>query len=126
MDEIVQYLELIVEPTFADFKANPRSIRHAYLACVATYHAIDRAALPDKPGNLKRKWREQSLEFVIVDMMAHHLKHVHCPEEKLSPIEPSIPLSSLIFGEQSMDIRHLHFVIRDAIKFIRQQVGAKA
>jgi hypothetical protein len=66
------FLDQIVEPTFADFEANPGSIRHAYLACVATYHAIDRAGegVSGRVGNLKKKWREQSLEFVIVDMMA--------------------------------------------------------
>ncbi len=54
MQELQQYLDIIVEPTFRDFERNPKSIRHAYLACVAAYHAIDRASYPKKAGNLRK------------------------------------------------------------------------
>lgn len=79
MDDLISYLEQIAEPTLADFKSNPTSERHAFLACVATYHAIDR--LTNRPGNTRKKWRDQSLAFLIVDMVAHHLKHVRCDQE---------------------------------------------
>ena len=48
MIDLARYIESIVDPTFEDFKRNPELIRHGYLACVATYHAIDRAALPER------------------------------------------------------------------------------
>jgi hypothetical protein len=44
MITLQRYLDIIVEPTFKDFQRNPTSIRHGYLASVATDHAVDRAA----------------------------------------------------------------------------------
>jgi hypothetical protein len=130
MDDLLEYLELIVEPTVADYRANPTSARHAFLTCVAIYHAIDRVSYPRSPGNLKKKWREQSLEFLIVDMVAHHFKHVRSSDERPISDGRGIPLSSLVFRKSGlntrglddyMDFHNLYFVIRDAIKFVRQQ-----
>jgi hypothetical protein len=98
-----QYLDLIVEPTFKDFERNPSSVRHAYLACVAAYHAVDRAAHPSHPGNLKKKWRDESFEFVIVDMVAHHFKHVISDDEKAPTPSGNIPLSTLVFGDGTLN-----------------------
>ena len=127
MDDLIKYLELIVEPTFADYQANPTSERHAFLACAAIYHAIDRVTYPKGSGNLRKKWREQSLDFLIVDMVAHHFKHVRSDDEKASPTNPGIPLSSIVFRGPykggSLDTRILLFVARDAIRFVRQQAG---
>jgi hypothetical protein len=120
---LTRYLDDIVEPTFEDFTRNPRSVRHAYLACLVTYHAIDRVTYPKNPGNL------------IVDMIAHKIKHVVSDDEKHRPTS-GIPLSSLIFGfgtlnsaplnthatnEGGIDLHNLHYVIRDAIGFIRTE-----
>jgi hypothetical protein len=41
MEDLRRYLEEIVEPTVKDFAEHPASVRHAFLACVATYHAVD-------------------------------------------------------------------------------------
>jgi hypothetical protein len=135
-----QYLDSIVEPTFKDFERNPSSVRHAYLACVAAYHAVDRAAHPSHPGNLKKKWRDESFEFVIVDMVAHHFKHVISDDEKAPTPSGNIPLSTLVFGdgtlnsaplnaemfnEGGIDLHNLYFVIREAIKFLRQKAASK-
>jgi hypothetical protein len=135
-----QYLDLIVEPTFKDFERNPSSVRHAFLACVATFHAVDRAAYPSPPGNLRKTWRDESMEFIIVDMVAHHFKHVISGDEKAPTPSGSIPLSTLVFGEGTLnsaplnteminqggiDLRNLYFVIRDAIKFLRQKAVSK-
>lgn len=76
MDNLGRYLEIMVEPTFEDFQRNPASMRHAYLACLVVYHAVDRAAYPAKPGNLLDKWRAESQEFMLVEQVALHLKHV--------------------------------------------------
>jgi hypothetical protein len=67
------------------------------LACVATYHAIDRAAHPKAPGNLRKQWCNESSDFLIVDMVAHHFKHVLSDVERHPP-EKNIPLSFLVFG----------------------------
>jgi hypothetical protein len=76
MEDLVRYLNVIVDPTVADLEAEPTSVRKAFLACVAVYHAIDRFAYPGKPGNWKKRWREQSPEFALVDDVAHAFKHV--------------------------------------------------
>jgi hypothetical protein len=131
MDELAEYLELIVEPTFTDFQRNPGSVRHAFLACVATYHAIDRVTYPKKPGNLKKEWRRQSRDFLIVEMVAHRLKHVRSDDEKHAPDTPGIPLSSVVFREgeprdgnpDGIDLHNLHYVVRDAISFLHRMTG---
>jgi hypothetical protein len=46
MEDLERYLKDIVEPTIKDFKDNPASVRHAFLACVATFHAIDYQTYP--------------------------------------------------------------------------------
>ena len=52
VNDFAEYMELIVEPTFEDFQRNGGSVRHAYLACLAIYHAVDRAAFPNEPSPL--------------------------------------------------------------------------
>jgi len=130
MNSLEEYLELIVEPTFADMQRHPRSGRHAFLASVATFHSIDRAAHPRKPGNLRNEWREQSPEFLIVDMVAHRFKHVQSDHEKQRPPLDAIPLIDAVFGHDrrgpealGLDLHNLTFVIRDAIRFIRGKIA---
>jgi hypothetical protein len=130
--DLVRYLEQIVEPTVEDFRRNPLSVRHAFLACVATYHAIDRATYPQKPGNLRKQWGKESLEFTIVDMVAHHFKHVRSNDERPTP--GFIPLPSTVFGatafntktfnDSGMDVRNLLYVVQDAVKFLRKKAAA--
>jgi hypothetical protein len=122
MNSLARYIELIVEPTFDDLKRNPGSIRHAYLTCVVIYHAIDRAAKkPGKPGNLREQWCKESLDFKLVDIVAHHLKHVKGDDERIPASRPGLPISyALGFGEhgEGLELRNLCFVMRDAIKFL--------
>ena len=49
VSKLAEYIEAMVEPTFKDFEEDSRP-RRAFLAAVAAYHAIDRAA-----GDLGRK-----------------------------------------------------------------------
>ncbi|MDA9407926.1 hypothetical protein [Bradyrhizobium sp. CCBAU 45384] len=85
--EIERYFELIVEPTIADFEANPTSVRHAFLAALAVFHSIDYL-------NAKRdrkNFRDASADFALVDRIAHAFKHVHTGH----PADPNLqPLSS--------------------------------
>jgi hypothetical protein len=136
---LTRYLDDIVEPTFEDFKRNPRSLRHAYLACLVTYHAIDRVTYPKNPGNLRKQWKKTSVQFAIVDMIAHKIKHVVSDDEKHQPAT-GIPLSSVVFGfgtlntaplnthainEGGIDLHNLLYVIRDAITFLRKEAADK-
>ena len=124
--DLGRYLELIVEPTFDEFKKNRASVRHAFLTCVAIYHAIDRASYPNKPGNLRKEWGKQSLEFKLVDIIAHHFKHVHSSDEIIGIRRPGLPISRALgfndAGDQ-MDLRNLFFVIRDAMKFCTSKLA---
>jgi hypothetical protein len=125
---LARYLEVIVDPTFDDFCKNPASLRHAYLACVSIFHAIDRAAEESgsRSAHLRQVWCKESLEFKLVDIIAHHFKHVQSSDEKISPARPGIPIGvALGFDEtgESMDLRNLYFVIRDAVRFVHKKAG---
>jgi hypothetical protein len=129
VDSLARYIELIVEPTFEDFKRKPRSVRHAFLACLVTYHAIDRATFPKKPGNLLETWRKESIEFRLVEVVALHFKHVQSDDAR-RPMRPDTirithPLGLDGNGE-GLETRNLFFVVRDAIKFLHEQVKHSA
>jgi hypothetical protein len=127
--QLDRYIELIVEPTFEDFKRNPTSIRHGYLACVATYHAIDRAAHPLDAQVQQEQWRSESQEFMLIEEVAMYFKHGQrrwvkkAKEQKQDALLITFPLGLEGNGE-GLDTRNLHFLIRDAIKFLRAKAAA--
>ncbi|MEJ2631512.1 MAG: hypothetical protein P8011_08820 [Acidihalobacter sp.] len=121
------YMTNIVEPTFMDYHVHPSSTRLAFLACVAVYHSIDR--FERHPGNLRKEWGKKSLMFLMVDMIAHHFKHVQSNQERHKETPPNtIPLRYLVFNDGvtipnslAVDHHNLYFVIRDAITFVKEQ-----
>jgi hypothetical protein len=60
------------------FYGNRGSVRHAYLACVAIFHAVDRAAEESgkRPAAVRQAWCKESLDFKLVDVLEHDFKHV--------------------------------------------------
>jgi hypothetical protein len=70
------YTSQIVDPTIADFESQPKSVRHAFLACVVTFHWIDYLTQPNASANLRRQFREESPGFALIDRVAHAFKHV--------------------------------------------------
>jgi hypothetical protein len=77
MEDMLRYLDEMGEPTIKDFEEHPTSVRHGFLACVAAFHAIDYLAYPKKrPSDLRQRFRRQSPDFRIVDIVAHAFKHV--------------------------------------------------
>ena len=76
MDDLERYLDEFVDPTISDFEQNPTSVRHAFLACVATFHAIDYLAYPRKGRTVRQQFQEASPDFARVDEVAHAFKHV--------------------------------------------------
>ena len=130
MNTLARYLELILDPTWDDFHTNRGSVRHAFLACVAIYHAIDRAAeeTGQRPARLRQQWSKESLEFKLVDVIAHHFKHVKSSDEKVPACRPGIPIGhALGFNEagDTMDLRNLYFVIRDSVRFVHRKAGTE-
>lgn len=128
MKTLARYLEIIVDPTFDDYHANPSSFRHAYLTCVAIFHAIDRAAEENgkRPATLRQVWSRESLEFGLIDILAHHFKHVRSSAEKIPANRPGIRISQALGFDESdetLDLRHIYFVIRDAVRFVHRKAG---
>ena len=129
MNDLVSYLKLIVEPTVEEFRRNPSSIRHAYLACVATYHASDRAAYPRNPDGLQQEWREKSREFAIVEGCALDFKHVKSRRQNRPPLSISRPsfaiLGQMGFGTYAFNdtgqleaLRQILYAVEEAVKFL--------
>jgi hypothetical protein len=125
MNDLGKYLDEIVEPTLQDFFRNPTSVRHAYLACLVTYHSIDRVKSP--PGNLRKDWGKRSVAFAAMDLIANRIKHVKHEGNK-NPRPNTIPLTFMLgFDEagEMLETRNLKFLIKDAITFIREQTGTQ-
>jgi hypothetical protein len=66
-----EYMREIVEPTIADFVQNRASKRHAFLACVVTYHTIDYLCGKRRKAVLRREFREQSAAFAALDRISN-------------------------------------------------------
>jgi hypothetical protein len=76
MEDLRRYLAEFVDPTIADFEANPTSVRHAFLACVAVFHGVDYLAHPRPSRTTREHFRKESSAFDLVDSVAHAFKHV--------------------------------------------------
>jgi hypothetical protein len=66
-----EYMSEILEPTIKDLVQNRASQRHAFLACVATYHTIDYLCGKRRKAVLRGEYRAQSAAFAAVDRIAH-------------------------------------------------------
>ena len=118
MNTLTRYLDLIVDPTFVECHAKCDSIRLAFHTSVAIYHSIDRVAeeTGGRAAHLRQKWCRESVEFKLVDVIAHHFKHVKSSDEKVPASRPDIPIAwTLGFNDagDTMDLRNLYFVMRD-------------
>jgi hypothetical protein len=130
VESLEEYLDLIVQPTFEDYSRNSSSVRHAYLSCLVAYHAIDRVTYPGKPHLLAQQWRQESLEFALVEEVALHLKHVKSNFAKTA--KDRFPPDTLLITHAlgiydsgaGLETRNLYFVVRDLIKFLRGKIAA--
>jgi hypothetical protein len=126
VNALEEYIDLIVEPTFEDFRKHPGSTRHGFLACVVALHSVDRAArlMSKKAKIVREEWRSKSLEFTAIDMITDHFKHTHSYRDEPNPHHDGIPLSfALGLGDKpdQLETRNLVFLLRDVIKFLREQ-----
>jgi hypothetical protein len=110
MEDLLKYLDDTVEPTIKDLEKNPRSVRHAFLACVTTFHAIDYLEHPRRsPSKLRQEFRRRSQDFAIVDRVAHAFKHVrtgHPTSPQNRPLTSAEVISRppAIWGETHWDL----------------------
>ena len=140
--EIDKYFEQIVDPTIAEFEAKPTSVRHAFLAAVVVFHAIDYLGA----GRYRKKFRESSADFAMVDRLAHAFKHVqtgHAADPNVQPLTAEAviarppayynvsgawglsrwgdPVGGVTFdSERAVDVLS---AIKGAARFLRQRVG---
>ena len=61
----------ILQPTIKDLAQNHTSKRHAFLACVATYHMIDYLLGKRRKAVLRGEYRLQSAAFAAIDRIAN-------------------------------------------------------
>jgi hypothetical protein len=140
MEDLLRYLNEVVDPTIKDFEANPTSVRHAFLACLVTFHSVDYLAYPQKSRTARVAFRKNE-DFAIVDQVAHAFEHVvsDWPRHRQMaaadvvtrpPAVAGVMVPGLsrpgdtfggitIFDEASID---LLAVVRRAAKFLRDQV----
>ncbi len=66
-----EYMRDIMQPTIKDLVQNRMSKRHAFLACVVTFHMIDYLCGKRRKAVLRGEYRVQSAAFAAVDRIAH-------------------------------------------------------
>jgi hypothetical protein len=66
-----EYLRDILQPTIKDLAQNRTSKRHAFLACVVTFHMIDCLSGKRRKAVLRGEYRVQSPAFAAIDRIAH-------------------------------------------------------
>lgn len=86
------FMREIVEPTIIEFGDHPTSRRHAFLACLVTFHCIDYIAQPNSSRPLRQRFRKESPDFAIVDRVAHAFKHVKSDGDSKSSHTQNRPL----------------------------------
>jgi hypothetical protein len=89
VEDFKRCLDEIVDPTVKEFEDHPDSKRHAFIACVVIFHAIDYLAFPKKSSGLRQQFRKNSPDFEKVDAVAHAFKHVESrtPDTRLNVTE---------------------------------------
>lgn len=145
MTDLEQYLSEIVDPTFKDFEADPTSRRRAFLACVATCHAVDYLAFPRDPQRLRQQFEHQSPTFKTVNDVGHAFKHVVQGRRS----DPRLKQSEVVsrpagaWGVATWDVSHwddpiggvtldsdrnidLLEIVREAVNFLWAKVRAAA
>jgi hypothetical protein len=95
---------------------------------VAIFHAVDRAAEEGgkRSASLRQDWCRESIEFKLVDVIAHHFKHVQCSDERIPTTRPGLPIGLALGFDESggtLDLRNIYFVIRDAVRFVHRKAG---
>jgi hypothetical protein len=66
-----EYMRDIMQPTIKELIQNRTSKRHAFLACVVTYHMIDYLCGKRRKAVLRGEYRLQSAAFAAVDRITH-------------------------------------------------------
>ena len=71
-----RYIEEIAWPTVREFEQEQTSVRRAFLACAATFHAMERL-YPKGHENRRKQLRSECGAFAVVDRVTHAFKHIN-------------------------------------------------
>jgi hypothetical protein len=145
MEDMVRYLNDIVEPTVGDFRNDPSSVRHAFLACVAIDHAVDYLAYPGDPAKwdsaehrksraaVREQFRGLNEHFRLASDVANAFKHVknrwglevfevyQRPPAVAGVMEVGNSLAGDEAGAVIVDDQNLLHVIESALQFLRSR-----
>jgi hypothetical protein len=147
-DGFDDYMTEMVDPTVAEFEAEPTNRRRAFLACVATYHGIDYLVSPGNPAALREQFRRESDAFALIDRVAHALKHTAAghsltPNNQPLSVGNVIPRPPAFFGIAVLDLSRwddpvggvtidgdrkidLLLATKEAVAFLRKQAAARS
>jgi hypothetical protein len=125
-----EYMRDIMQPTVKDLVQNRASKRHAFLACVVTYHMIDYLCGKRRKAVLRGEYRAQSAAFAAVDRIAHGRAEAQSGRVQ-SPSrvgEISLDLAAFAEGEarlagEGTDILAL---VKEAADFLAKKAGERA
>ena len=107
-----EYMRRIVEPTIDEMAANRASMRHAIIACLATFHALDYLAGSRRRAVVRGEFRRLSPAFAAIDRIAHGAGR-NSPGDRRAPPRGVAP------GEEWMQA-HKH--INAAADFLRNRI----
>lgn len=121
-----EYLRQVVEPTLKDFATNPGSSRHAFLACVATFHVIDYVAGATRKPILRAEFRQESSAFAAVDRIAHGRDDKLFGNPQPAPIADQTMLKTSASTPAAADLQARNAGILDlaidAVAFLRNKI----
>ncbi|NUJ81429.1 hypothetical protein HUN39_15630 [Methylocystis sp. FS] len=88
--DALEYLDMIVDPTIAEFEREPTCRRRAFLACVVTFHTVDYLEASMGSTGLRQQFCREYEDFLLIDRVAHAFKHVETGSNKSG--SPKLPL----------------------------------
>ena len=94
-----EYMRDIMQPTIKELVQNRTSKRHAFLACVVTYHMIDYLCGKRRKAVLRGEYRVQSAAFAAVDRIAHGRTEAQSGRARSRVGETPVDLAAFAEGE---------------------------
>jgi hypothetical protein len=116
-----EYMREFMEPTIKDLVQNRASKRHAFLACLVTYHTIDYLCGKRRKAVLRGEYRAQSAAFAAVDRIAHGRMDGQPGVRRSGASSGNVGAANLI-GEE----RNILALVNEAADFLEKKVREQA
>ena len=125
-----EYMRDILQPTIKELVQNRTSKRHAFLACVVTYHMIDYLCGKRRKAVLRGEYRLQSPAFAAVDRIANGRAEAQSGRAPLPSRAGETPagLAALAEGEASLagEGTDVLALVNEAAEFLAKKAGEQA